>query len=371
MSVSDYPAAGAIMSADQTTVDRALVVGHGYAGKRFVTALRHLAGAGAPVELVGVCDRSATRLPAGVAGFTDLADALRTLRPSVICVTVNESDHLAVYEQLASYHRALVISEKPLTTDSRHIDRAREVLGGHCFAMNLVERFSPVVREYRRWARSHGSLDVVRVETFWGKHRVGDPRPTIGVLSELVHSLDLVRYLFLPGKLRILGGHGVESDFSPHSAAILDTVDVHAAMGEIPVLMRSSYAWPTRQRIVTALLWSARGGLIRVKLEFDIPHWDCDRLEISTIAPDGHWERVHNLATHVSSLPAAIRGVGKVVSFVESSLSTWRGHGVTDEHVDLATAAELQEITDEIDRAIDRSGTPARYQRHSQCVKAS
>src|SRR5690349_14580882 len=113
--------------------ERALVVGHGYAGTRFVTALRHLAGVGFPVELAGVCDRTASRLPAGVPGFTELAEALRSLRPSLVCVTVNEADHLPVYEILGEFPRLLVISEKPLTTESRHLDRARKALSGHCF----------------------------------------------------------------------------------------------------------------------------------------------------------------------------------------------------------------------------------------------
>lgn len=344
-------------------MDRVLVVGHGYAGRRFVTALRHLADTGVPVELVGVCDRNPVRLPADVAGFTDLAEALRVLSPSVVCVTVNEAEHIAVYERLRHLPRALVISEKPLTGRPHDLPMATASLAGHVFAMNLVERFSPVVREYRAWAARQDGLEVVRAEAFWGKHRVGDPRPTVGVLSELIHPLDLVRYLFGVEELRVLGGYGVESDFSPHAPVLLDSVDVYADMAGAPVLLHSSFAWPARQRLVTALLWSVTAGMLRVELEFDSPHWDCDRLDVLTVGPDGHWEPLLHLSTDVTDLPAPIRGVGKVVRFIESALRTWRGEPAEDEQVNLGVAVRLQEITDEIDHVIARQGVPARYRR--------
>jgi predicted dehydrogenase len=243
------------------------------------------------------------------------------------------------------------------------------MLRHHAFAMNLVERFSPVVRDYRAWARRTGRLTVMRVESFWGKHRIADPRPTIGVLSELIHPVDLIRYLFPDNDLRILGGHGVESDFSPHSASILDSLDLHATMGDAPVLLHSSYAWPTRQRTISALLWSPTEGMIRVELDLDTPHWDCDRLDISRIASNGRWARIHHSATDVATLPLPIQGVGKVVNFLDSSLRAARTGRADDELVDLTTAGELQKICNDIDRSIRRFDAPACYRRDAEHVE--
>lgn len=174
--------------------------------------------------------------------------------------------------------------------------------------MNLVERFSPMVTRCREWMRAEGPWTVTRTEAFWGKHRIGDSRPTMGVLSELIHALDLLGHLFGADNPEIIRSNGVLSDVSPHATDVLDSLDVIARHGDAPMLLHTSYAWPTRMRLVTALLWSEHRGTHRIELEFDNPHWDCDRLEIKSITPDGRWTTVLRDSTDVSSLPAEIRG---------------------------------------------------------------
>ncbi|MEU3479153.1 Gfo/Idh/MocA family protein [Streptomyces sp. NPDC033754] len=345
-------------------VEDVLVVGYGYAGRRFATALRHLAGEGFPVRIVGVCDREGHRLPDGETGFTDLTEALRVLRPSVVCVTVNETQHASVYRTLSAYGRALVLSEKPLTADAEDGARAVADLAGHGFSMNLVERFSPVVRECARWLDEQGPFELLRVETFWGKHRIGDARPTMGVLSELIHPLDLIHRLFPGRPLDVLHAQGVASDLDVSSAATLDSLDVTARMGGAPVLLHSSYAWPKRVRTVSALLRSERSGMHRVNLVFDTPHWDCDSLEIVAIAPDGHYRVVHGMETRAADVPAPIRGVAKVVEYLRCSIRHWRAGGpeaTGTELVGLETAMDLQTTLARMAAAADPRLVQAQY----------
>ncbi|NNH75645.1 Gfo/Idh/MocA family oxidoreductase [Nocardia uniformis] len=342
-------------------VERVLVIGHGYAGSRFVAAIEHLIASGRPLVMAGICDRNGDRLPDKVPGFTDIGVALRSCAPTVICVTVNEADHVDTYRALTGYRRSLVLSEKPLTADSGDVAAAVAALSPHEMAMNLIERYSPVVREFRQWLAERPELHLVRVESFWGKHRIGDARPTIGVLSEIVHPIDLVRYLFPGNEFRWRHGHGFRSDFSPHSPAILDSLDVVGDFGQAPIILHSSYTWAHRLRTIWIYLESPNTGLIRAELVFDTPHWDCDRLDISTIDRNGRYESTLRQSVSVTALPEAIRGIGKLVEFVDIAVRQWRDGVLRDDIVDLHSAVQLQETTDRIERVLDLTMAPTSY----------
>src|SRR5690348_7918793 len=120
-------------------MERILVIGHGYAGQRFMTALSYLRMKGLPIEIVGVVDHAPDKLPQNVQGFTDLRTALDTVRPSVVCVTVNEVAHIEVFRELAERERMLVLCEKPLVADPPDERLAEAMLNHHQFSMNLVE----------------------------------------------------------------------------------------------------------------------------------------------------------------------------------------------------------------------------------------
>ena len=299
---------------------------------------------GAPLELVGLCDTDADRLPAGsVACYTNILEAVGALDPTVVCVTVNEGSHATVFEQLRDLPRILVLSEKPLATSLAEAEQACPALANHAFSMNMVERFSPVTRGCLEWLDAEGPFEIVRVESFWGKHRIGDRRPTMGVLSEVIHALDLSRLLFAQGQFRPTGGLATSSDFSPWSDALMDSIDVIASVGKVPLIVHSSFVWARRMRVISAVLRSQRDQVFRVELDFDNPKWDCDRLEITSIGPNGHLTAVHLQVTDVSDLPQSVHGVGKVATFIDTSIRVWRGgHAPRPPLACLATVLELQ-----------------------------
>src|SRR5262249_28742925 len=134
----------------------------------------------------------------GLPAYRTVAEGIAAVRPTVVCVTVNESAHAEVLTELAGCPRCLILAEKPLTADLPSAESLRTALAHHAFSMNLVERFSPVVDGYRAWVSDNGPVTVVRAEVSWGKHRLFDPRPTMGVHSELIHGLDLVDHVLVP-----------------------------------------------------------------------------------------------------------------------------------------------------------------------------
>ena len=337
-------------AATVTPIERVLLVGYGYAGRRFAAAIDHLSMKGLPIKLVGLCDLRRERLAgASTECFTVLSEALDALAPTVICATVNEESHAAVFAELHDYPRSLVLSEKPLASTYEDAERACEALTNHYFSMNMVERFSPIIKFCFEWLDTEGPFKVIRVESFWGKHRVRDPRPTMGVLTEIVHPLDLFRLLFVPGEVEAVDGIATSSDFSCHSTPLLDSVDVIFRSGDIPIVLHSSFVWARRLRMMTAFIRSARDEVFRMELEFDNPKWDCDRFEVTSIGKDGRLESVCRFSTDAAELPLNIRGVGKVVSFIESSVRAWRGERITwPPLADLSSALELQRDLDNV-----------------------
>ncbi|MFI6079303.1 Gfo/Idh/MocA family oxidoreductase [Actinoplanes sp. NPDC051343] len=344
-------------------VERVLVVGYGYAGRRFAASIDYLGRRGVPVEIVGFCDSDVTKLPDGLRSFRDITDAVTQLRPTVVCVTVNESAHIAAFEAIANFPPMLVLAEKPLIADPADEKRVTKSLAHHDLSMNLVERYSPILPEFHSWLEDHGPFQVVRAESFWGKHRIGDTRPTMGVLSELIHPLDLVEHVFRTEPFKVKSAAGLVSDFSPHGTAILDSIDVHGTAGSTPVMLHASFAWPARMRQMTGLLWSRRHGMFRADFTFDTPHWDCDQLRISSIGSTGRFNIVHEMQTTNEDVPAEIRGVGKVAAFIEASIRAWRGQGPRDQLASLMPALRLQRTLDDIDQAAAPALLSGNYRR--------
>lgn len=349
---------------------RVVLVGLGYAGQRFARVLHEVAAeARTPVEVVGVVDRR--QVPSGeLPVFTSLSDALVELRPDTVCVTVNERAHEAVFDELAdaATDRLTILSEKPLTADAASAHRVARRLAGHRFSMNLVERYSPLVTTYHEWAAGQPDLSVIRVESHWGKHRVFDPRPTMGVLSELIHPLDLVQHLFLPLSGASIRAHGVASDFDESRTDRLDSLNVALDAGGVPVLLNTSFAWPRRVRTVTTLV-RAGSWLYSVLLTFDDPHWDNDRIRIVRIDPDGRYTVVLEEETDAVALPTSLAGVHKLATFVRRSLgfepdSSPAAAAITgrsDTLVDLTDAVVLQDLLEAIRDAADEATLRAAY----------
>jgi predicted dehydrogenase len=163
----------------------------------------------------------------------------------------------------------------------------------------------------------------------------------MGVLSELIHPMDLTRLLFAPEPIVAAAGIGTHSDFSPCAETALDSVSVVVHAGDTPVVIHSSFVWSRRIRSLTAVV-RADDRMYRIELVYDTPKWDCDRLEIVRIDLGGRLEPVYTHATDVTDLPSTIRGVGKVAAYVKRSVDSWRNGRPDPMLVRLEEAVGLQ-----------------------------
>ncbi|MER5946698.1 Gfo/Idh/MocA family oxidoreductase [Streptomyces sp. NPDC001904] len=337
-----------------------LISGMGYAGSRFLSALRTLdsiPGIGADIE---VAYHSRRRTRDDLPYYSSLEQALTDFAPDLVIVAVTDSAHAEILTALDGY-TGFVLAEKPLT--SRHDDLDAVTAALHHtsgFAMDLVERYSDVTVALRQYVRDHG-LTLVRAHATWGKDRINDHRPTVGVTSEVIHSLDLLRWIAGgPCDLTLVDAVGVTSDFSVSGPEVLDTVALTARVGDAPVTVYSSFTNITRQRTVDCTFRATDGSLVHASTVYDTPAWDADHLRIWRRGQHGD-EVLCEVDTRHEPVPERLRAIVKMRRLVADVLHYVR-HGEEPDiaFAGLAESVGLQQLLNAIEEQARITG-PARY----------
>jgi len=309
---------------------RVLIIGFGKSGKRLLGAFQYLAASGWPVTVVGICDSNPdirSAVDPSLPFFDTAYQALRGTLADVVCVCVNEVAHHEIL-RLTKQHREnveLVISEKPLTRSIEEFHEIEKIYDSTPITVNFVERHSPVVRDFRAWLTSEHT-QVHRVEFHWGKYRFRDARPTMGILSEISHPLDLVRFLIgQPADVpfNLVRATQLDSNFTCLPSVVPDTTYITYTLGGVLVNGFSSFLWPDRHREIT--IWSSsRAGAVTYQavMWFDDKLWDQDRLAIYRLHPvTGEREQVFRSEYSNEDFPAELFQINKVAQFVADSLS--------------------------------------------------
>ena len=340
---------------------RILLIGVGAAGGRFLKVIQHASAIfGNRISLAGVVDISpSVPVPMNVPRFSSLAEALGFCKPDAAIVSANEASHAALLNELGNSRVHTVLCEKPLTATLQEMRALPVALGEKRFALNLVERFSPVVHDYFSWAAGQEGLQPARVQFFWGKSRVRDQRPTIGVISEIIHPLDLAIHLFGLKNLRFSTGFSHCSDFSVHDRMLEDTLHCKLIDERGVVLSaHASFAWPDRRREITAFLKDARGNTFQAHFDFDSPLWDCDRLKLWKVsATTGMRSLVLDKSYSNDDFPKELHQTYKVWSFMFNGLDDGYAGADARSRVDLSAAKELQMLLAEVEQRIRQTDT--------------
>ncbi|MFJ8957412.1 Gfo/Idh/MocA family protein [Streptomyces sp. NPDC102381] len=346
---------------------KVLIAGMGYAGSRFLTALRSLdgpQGIGVHLELAYHA-RHETR--EDIEYFASLKQALADFTPDVVIVAVTDSAHAEILTGLAGYE-GFVLAEKPLTSLQDDLDVvATSLEHTQGFALDLVERYSDATMALRDYVRRH-DLSLVRAHATWGKDRINDHRPTVGVTSEVIHSLDLLRWV-APGTdaIAVRDVVGVTSDFSISGEAVLDSVALTATVGEAPVTVYSSFTNITRQRTVDCTFRAPDGRLVYATAIYDTPVWDADYLRIWR-REQGNEETLCEIDTRRDQVPDHLRAIVKLRRLVADVLHyVQRSEAPQVAFADLTESLQLQRLLNDIERTAHVTG-PARYFPHGRDV---
>ncbi|MEV1077518.1 Gfo/Idh/MocA family oxidoreductase [Streptomyces sp. NPDC050211] len=331
-----------------------LIVGMGYAGSRFLSAFRSLD------RSLRLAYHARHRTREDIPYFPTLEGALAEYAPDVVVVAATDSAHADILTRLGGY-RGFVLAEKPLTSPHDDLDAVAKALtdaGG--FALDLVERYSDATEALRAYVGEH-ELRLVRAHLTWGKDRINDHRPTVGVTSEVIHSLDLVRYVMGGDEpLRVRDALGVTSDFSVSGPEVLDSVALTATLGTAPVTVYSSFTNIVRQRTVDLAFRDREGGLVHVSCVYDTPVWDADHLRVWR-RRDGQEHTLCEVDTGDTAWPDEQRGVVKLRRLaLDVVRHVADGTPPRVPFAGLAESVETQRLLNDIETAAQVTG-PASY----------
>jgi predicted dehydrogenase len=322
-----------------------LIIGLGYAGKRFQRAFELLSQT---YDLnLSYCSRHPKNSP--LPYYADLKDALRELQPEVVVVSANDVNHAEVLSDLAGYS-GFVICEKPMLTsgdDLIAISKGLRHVSG--FALDLVERYSEATARLKHLVEVN-DWQLLRSSFHWGKDRLNDYRPTCGVVSEVIHALDLVSWICpSPSPLKLQHAIGVRSDFSISGNDVLDTVMFTADLGGAAVAGYASFVNIHRQRTVDFTFADPTGRIIHSRLEFDEPSWDFDHLRIWSRDGRGAIVEIEQRSYYGATDPAT----STILKLNRLCLDVLRfvvdGSQPLQPFAGLGTTIELQTLLNEID----------------------
>lgn len=317
------------------------VIGPGYAGTRLIRSFEHAANLHDETLDVHTYTRGQiSELSTDPANLREAFAGAET-----IINATSDDQHLGILN-LLTHTDAFVLSEKPLIAPWEKAPAQWASKWGRAdrFALNCIERYSPLTDYVRTQIRERG-LRIARIDFTWAKNRFDDPRPTVGIVSEIIHPLDLCCYLtgIRADRAHLLQSAVITSDYTSFTDDTAESVQIMADLDGVIVTGYSSFAHPDRRRAFDITLVCDDGRREYIKLAFDDPGWDRDWLRhvSATGAQPAHE------ATYVVGDGQAPPTCGKLSMFAEDVL--WGKHG--RRYVHYGEAAGLHTLLAQIQEA--------------------
>ncbi len=333
-----------------------LIIGLGYAGLRFQRAFEHLASR-YPLQLA-YCSRR--RKHSSLPYYSNLKEALQELQPEIVVVSANDIQHANVLADLNGY-RGFILCEKPMLVPGDDLPGlAAGLRAASGFALDLVERYSEATALLKAMVQRE-QWRLLRASFHWGKDRLNDYRPTCGVISEVIHALDLVSWICPTHEpMRLHHAIGIDSDFSISGDRVQDTVMFSAGLGAATVAGYASFVNIHRQRTLDFSFADPAGAIIHARLEFDEPNWDVDHLRVWTRNAKGALVELEQRHYSGSTDPA-LATIVKLTRLCEDVLGqVAAGKPPRQPFAGLDTTIGLQTLLNDI-HARSLSAAPVRY----------
>lgn len=342
------------------------LVGFGEAGGRFLRTLIYRQRNIGDIYVAAVCDSNIERLKMlkdfNIAIYTNVREMLQADQYDLIVVATNEVSHYEILCEVKKYANKFqrLLVEKLLVETLQQAISISQMFDENDISVHFVERHSTVLQKFMQWM-SNKNLQVERASFFWGKCRLYDHRPTIGVRSEISHPIDLI--LMISGisvetPFKILQGSYLFSDFSHSSPQILDTINVNMKFGDrLIVNGNSSFLWDKRDRRIILYLSSCDRRITHmVTLTFDNPHWDLDTCTISEISVfDGKRRTIEHWEIKEQDINPDIFCISKTAQFMEENIRELTGGQASTTLARLKQACYVQSIVDALQEDAQQS----------------
>ncbi|WP_339193288.1 Gfo/Idh/MocA family oxidoreductase [Aeribacillus sp. FSL W8-0870] len=337
-----------------------LICGLGYAGTRFLKAFSNMNKdiVGARKINFAYVNRNPKRRD--IQYFKEVDAAIEQFEPHIIVISVNDEFHMDIIKKLEGY-KGFVICEKPLanTNDDLELLEAKlKSVSGFC--LNLIERYSDATIVLKKFVEEH-NLQLIRANFYWGKNRMNDYRPTVGVISEIIHPLDLIQWICASNTdLELKSIQGTRSDFSVSGSDVLDSAAVTACLGKAAITGYSSFVNIVRKREVDLVFASPQNRLIFANMVFDTPVWDVDHLRIWERTPFGE-QVIMDMKTNIDDSKPELKTIRKLVRLV-NDVGGYVVNGAAPSQLfaSLQTALKLQKLLNTIERDAQTIG-PINY----------
>lgn len=256
---------------------KVLIIGMGFSGNMFLEAFQKIEKL--YDEEINIAYTTRNRKDIALIYYPSIQASLIEFEPDIVVVAVNDENHGEVLSQLKGF-KGFVICEKPLVDPNFDLDSAEEMLkDASGFCLNVVARYSEASRLLKSYVEEHELL-LVRANFLWQKNRINDYRPTTGVMSEVIHPLDLVQWINHSSPLNFKQFHGVKSDFSISGDNIPDSISIIADLQGAVVTGYSSFVNLFRRRELDFVFLDKEFNLIFAEISFDTPRWYEDSLLI-------------------------------------------------------------------------------------------
>lgn len=255
-----------------------LIVGMGFAGQLYYDALSYFQKSGTQISLA-YCSNNNKDMD--IPFYDDLQDGIIKHKPNLIIICTNDIYHIDILKELSNY-KGIILCEKPFVSNENELKLAQRFINKNhqTLILSTVIRFSLASQTLKSFI-DRNSLNIKRVNFVWKKNRLNDFRPTVGVISEIIHPLDTIQWLFNK-HVNINSTIRTESNFALDKNEYLpDSLFVSGKIGEGVITGYSSFVSLKVERFIDITLKDINSGEhYYVKLCYDTPDWFEDRLSI-------------------------------------------------------------------------------------------
>lgn len=345
------------------------IIGLGQSGQRFLAAIAELS----PGQLQVCCaaDRDPRKLDQlrnkGIALYENYKLMLVEKNIDILIIATTDNEHYPVFKFIEENKIRFkqIICEKPVVTEPEEIQFLVKNFLSNPISVHFVERYSPTISLLKDYMREHQRI-VKHVDFDWSKYRIKDPRPTVGVISEVTHPVDLALYLSgteCNTSYNVSSAWCQMSDF--HIGGIVRPSSLFMAIefdNGITMAGTSSYTRSRRRRSLEVILADKTGSASEIAvLNFDDPQWDDDQLTIYSLC-----ERKQSAAPVLMHFRQDAQLIGqrahisKICNFLETVIrSLTQGH--TTDLADLHHGVYVQEIVANALKTASRSHLPLKF----------
>ncbi|CDH19852.1 conserved hypothetical protein [Xenorhabdus bovienii str. kraussei Quebec] len=258
---------------------KVLIIGMGFSGKMFVESfysISHLYE-----QDINIAYTSRTKKNIDLIYYPTVESALKLFNPDILVISVNDENHGKILSLVKNFS-GFIICEKPFVDPDFELGTTENLLENSSgFCLNMVARYSQAARLLKVYVKKN-NLKLVRANFLWEKNRINDYRPTTGVISEIIHSLDLIQWINFDYSLYLRKTQGVKSDYSISGEEITDSVSIIGEINGAVVTGYSSFVSLFRRRELDFVFQDSYGQLIFSQLAFDTPNWYEDSVRIWT-----------------------------------------------------------------------------------------